>query len=69
MLSILHKLHAKNLFCRELLSKKMMKEQEEVQEEHHSVIERKTTTDVFIDEDSSAHGEAMAMTYQLYSAT
>ena len=32
------------------------------------VIERRTTTDVFIDEDSSAHNEAMAITHELDSA-
>ena len=46
----------------------MGKEHETVQEEHHSVIERRTTTDVFIDKDSSAHNEAMAITHELDSA-
>ena len=33
------------------------------------MVERRTTTEVFIDEDSSAHNEAMAMTHELNSAT
>ena len=57
------------LFCRERLVKRMWKEQEELLEEHHSVIERRTTTYVLIKEDLSAHGEAMAMTHELDSAT
>ena len=58
-----------NCFAENISQRGWGKEQETVQEEHHSVIERRTTTDVFIDEDSCAHNEAMAMTHELDSAT